>query len=102
MKAGSTAKTFGVELEELVGHITAIGVATRESGNIVGNSLKTIYSRLTTMDSSIDALASIGISVKDSSDEMKSASLIIDELAKKWNTLSTEQQQNIAVSLAGR
>lgn len=35
-KAASTANTFGVELEELVGHTTAIGAATRESGNIVG------------------------------------------------------------------
>lgn len=35
-KAGSTAKTFGVTMEEMIGHTTAIGVATRESGAIVG------------------------------------------------------------------
>ena len=101
-KAGSTAVAFGVSMEELIGHATAIGVQTRESGNIVGNALKTIYSRLTTMQPSIDALASIGIHIKDANGEMKSASEIISELQQKWNSLSAEQQQNIAVTLAGR
>lgn len=31
-KAASTAKTFGVSLDELIGYTTAIGSATRESG----------------------------------------------------------------------
>nr|WP_265463712.1 phage tail tape measure protein [Bacillus velezensis] len=35
-KAGSTASTFGVELNDLIGYTTAIGSTTRESGNIVG------------------------------------------------------------------
>lgn len=35
-KAASTAKTFNVSLDEMLGYATAIGVATRESGNIVG------------------------------------------------------------------
>jgi TP901 family phage tail tape measure protein len=38
-KAGSTAKTFGVDITELEGHIAAIGSTTRESGAIVGNGL---------------------------------------------------------------
>jgi len=35
-RAGATAQTFGVEMEEMIGHITAIGVATRESGSVIG------------------------------------------------------------------
>jgi len=101
-RAGSTAVAFNVTLEEMIGHATAIGVQTRESGSVIGNALKTIYSRLTTMDSSIDALDSIGIKIKDASGEMKSATQIISELQEKWNSLSAEQQQNIAVTLAGK
>ena len=37
-KSVGSAKTFGVELEELIGFTTAIGETTRESGNIIGNS----------------------------------------------------------------
>lgn len=35
-KSASTAKTFGVEMEDLVGYIAAIGSTTRESGAIIG------------------------------------------------------------------
>lgn len=101
-KAGATAQTFGVDLEKMIGQVTAIGVATRESGSIVGNSLKTIYSRLTTMDESVDALSAVGISIKDSAGDMRSAGDILDELSTKWSGLSDEQRQNTAVSLAGR
>ncbi|RXZ78207.1 phage tail tape measure protein [Paenibacillaceae bacterium] len=66
------------------------------------NSLKTIYSRLTTMDSAIGALDSVGVSVKESNGQMKSATTIIDELAGKWDGLSAAKQQNIAVDIAGR
>jgi TP901 family phage tail tape measure protein len=66
------------------------------------NSLKTIYSRLTTMQPAIDALADIGINVKESNGEMKSASSILESLAKRWSNLNSEQQQNLGVILAGR
>lgn len=35
-KSASTAKTFGVELETLIGYTAAIGSTTRESGSIIG------------------------------------------------------------------
>jgi TP901 family phage tail tape measure protein len=101
-KSGSAGEAFGVTIDEMIGHITAIGVQTRESGAIVGNSLKTIYSRLTTMQPSIDALASIGINVKDANGEMKTATQVISELQSKWNGLNAETQQSLAVTLAGR
>lgn len=101
-KAGGAARAFGVDMESLIGHTTAIGQVTRESGRIIGNSLKTIYSRLTTMQPSIDALAEIGINVKNANGEMKSSSTILEQLAGKWSSLNSEQQQNLGVTLAGR
>lgn len=82
-KAGSTASTFGVELNDLIGYTTAIASTTRESGNIVGNSLKTIFARIGNNQSSIKALDEIGISVKTASGEAKSASDLISEVAGK-------------------
>lgn len=38
-KASSTAVTFGVNIDELIGHVTAIGEVTMESGSIIGNML---------------------------------------------------------------
>lgn len=101
-KAGATAQTFGVGLDEMIGQVTAIGVATRESGSVIGNSLKSIYSRITTVPESVEGLKEIGISVKDASGEMRSAKDILDELHGKWGNLSKAQQQNLSVSIAGR
>lgn len=100
-KASSTAKTFGVTLDELIGYTTAIGSATRESGNIVGNSLKTLFSRITTNESAISALNEIGISMQKSTGETKNASELITELAGRWDGLSEAEQRNSAVKIAG-
>jgi TP901 family phage tail tape measure protein len=101
-KAGSSAKTFGVSMESLLGNSTAIMAATRESGAIVGNSLKTIYSRITTMSASKDILESVGISIHDMGGNVRSVTDILGELAGKFQSLSSEQQQNIGVTVAGR
>ncbi|MEC1270927.1 phage tail tape measure protein [Bacillus vallismortis] len=100
-KAGSTASTFGVELNDLIGYTTAIASTTRESGNIVGNSLKTIFARIGNNRSSIKALEEIGISVKTAGGEAKSSSELIEELAEKWDTLSDAQKQNTSIGVAG-
>lgn len=104
-KAGATAKTFGLTMEEVLGHTTAIGAVTMESGDIIGNSLKTIYSRVTTMKPAIDILDSVGVSIKQVGEnglEMRNTGDILGDLAGKWSTLSSEQQQNIGVTVAGR
>ncbi|MEC3664064.1 phage tail tape measure protein [Bacillus subtilis] len=100
-KAGSTASTFGVELNDLIGYTTAIASTTRESGNIVGNSLKTIFARIGNNQSSIKALEEIGISVKTAGGEAKSSSELIGEVANKWDTLSDAQKQNTSIGVAG-
>ncbi|AHC94243.1 putative tail tape measure protein [Lactococcus phage phiL47] len=104
-KTGATAQTFGVSMEEVAGATTAIGAVTQESGAIIGNALKTIYSRITTMQPSIDILDSVGVSVRKMGEngiEMKPVNDILGELAGKWKGLTAEQQQNIGVTIAGR
>ncbi|MMZ67535.1 hypothetical protein D1872_301270 [compost metagenome] len=54
------------------------------------------------MDKSEEVLDSVGISMKNMNGEVREGSEILDELAGKWNSLSKEQQQNVAVQLAGR
>jgi TP901 family phage tail tape measure protein len=104
-KSVGAANTFGVSLQELIGYVTAIGQVSRESGNIIGNSLKTIFSRITTMDSSIKALEQVGVAVReirDGVETVRPVSNILSDLASKWKELSAEQQQNIGLQIAGR
>ena len=102
-RAGGTAVAFGVSMEEVLGHTVAIGEATRESGAIVGNSLKTIYSRITTVDGAISKLKSVGVDVFDPiTKDSKPVNDILGELAGKWDGLSKTQKENIGVTVAGR
>lgn len=90
-----------ITLEKNIGYTTAIGQVTRESGSIIGNSLKSIYSRITSIGPAIDAMADIGIGIKTQSGEMRDVSDILDDLGAKWKDLSAEQQQNLGLQIAG-
>lgn len=69
------------------------------------NSFKTIFSRITTLESSVKAIEGIGISVHEVVDGIKQVrpvADIIDDLGKRWSTLNESQQQNIGLQIAGR
>ncbi|SCY71876.1 phage tail tape measure protein, TP901 family, core region [Paenibacillus polysaccharolyticus] len=95
--AGAAAKSFGVSIEELLGNTAAISSITRESGDVVGRGLKSIYTKLGSDEQSKGILESVGISKAD-----KDVTTLLDELAGKWNQLTKAQQQNTALGLAGQ
>ncbi|MEC3606312.1 phage tail tape measure protein [Bacillus glycinifermentans] len=101
-RAGGTANAFGVSIDNLLGYTTAVAEATRESGSIIGNSFKTIFSRITTIKEAEDALDAVGVSIRDVGGDMKSVDQILAELHGKWDGLSDAERQHIAVTLAGR
>lgn len=104
-KSASTARTFGLEMEEVVGHITSIGSVTMESGERIGNALKTIYARITTNKSAIDALEAVEVSINKISETgevvVRDTGDILDELASKWSGLTDAQRQATGVGIAG-
>lgn len=63
-KAGSTASTFGVELNDLIGYTTAIASTTRESGNIVGKMIADVKSLLIDLELLTLSRGKQGASVK--------------------------------------
>lgn len=67
----------------------------------MGNSLKTIYSRITTNASAISALNNLGISLQNVDGSAKSSADLIEELAGKWESLSETERRNSAVKIAG-
>ncbi|MCF7755565.1 phage tail tape measure protein [Paenibacillus xylanexedens] len=92
--AGAAAKLFGVSMEEVLGNTAAISSITRESGDIVGRGLNTIYSKVASDDPSTGALQEVGISSAN-----KDVITVLDELAGKWNQLTKAEQQNTATKL---
>lgn len=101
-RSAGAANTYQVSLEKSIGLTTAIGEVTRESGSVIGNSLKSIYSRITSIPKAVESLQGIGVAVKDSAGEMRSVESILDDVGAKWKDLSAEQQQNLGLQIAGK
>lgn len=70
------------------------------------NSLKTIYSRITTMDPAKDALEEVGVGLykigENGEKQVKPVTQILNDLSDVWWTLTDAQRQNLGVTLAGR
>ena len=112
-KFASISDTVGLSYEYAASALATITSTSRESADVVGNSLKTLFSRIqglqlgetlddgTTLNKYSSALASVGISIKDASGEMKDMDNILDEMGAKWQTLARDEQMALAQTVAG-
>ena len=97
---GSAARQVGVDIDDLTGYVTAINAITRKSGNVIGNSLKTMFARLPRKET-IDAFASVGIAVMKNGTEFRDLDDILDDLYKKWGSMNDVQKANLSTILSG-
>ena len=112
-KFSSVAETVGLSYEYATSALTTITAATRQSADVVGTALKTLFSRIqdlelgdtlddgTTLGSYSEALEKVGINIKTQSGDLKDMDDILDEMGAKWSTLSKDQQVALAQSVAG-
>lgn len=112
-KFAAAAKTVGLSYEYATAALATITAKTRESADIVGNALKTIFSRIqglnlgetlddgTTLNKYSKALDAVGISIKTTDGQLKDMNTILDEMGAKWQTLGKDQQMALAQTVAG-
>ena len=99
-RVGSTAATAGVSLDELLGIVTAAQQITARGGAVIGNSFKTIFTRLQ-RPRTIEALEQLGVATKDASGTLLPVIQILNNLAKQFDGLSQSQQSQIAQLVGG-
>lgn len=108
------ARVNGVGFEQLIGMIGAVSETTRRSASVVGNSFKTLFSRLTNVAAGkmIDdmgeplndvetTLQKLNISLRSSTSEFRNMYDVIAEIADKWDTFSDVQKNQISTAVAG-
>lgn len=95
-KASVLASNKNLTLDELSLYVKFLGSSRQETGKIIGNSLKTILTRLTSNENSKEVLKSAGI------ENFENVKEVVDELVSKWSSLSKEEKKDIAVKVAGR
>ena len=114
----ASADLAGVSLNRLLGYEAAIGEASQESMSVIGNSLKTIFTRMANIkagnlelideDGTTQSLSdvetvlnNVGIKLRDSTNEFRDFDTVLDETAAKWQNLSSVQQAAVAQAFSG-
>lgn len=112
-KFASVADMIGLSYEYAASALATITATTRQSEDVVGTALKTIFARIQglslgeTLDDGTDlnkyseALDKVGISIKDANGDMKDMDTILQEMGDKWQTLGKDQQIALAQTVAG-
>jgi TP901 family phage tail tape measure protein len=99
-RTGSAAKGAGVDIDELIGIVTAAQQKTARGGKVIGNSLKTIFTRVGRADT-LNQLENLGIAVRDIEGNTLGAKKILTDLANTFDTLSEAQKAQIAQTVGG-
>lgn len=112
-KFAAVADTVGLSYEYAASALATVTAQTRESASVVGTAFRTLFSRIqglnqgdtlddgTTLNKYSQALANVGVQIKDASGELKGMDEILDDLGGKWNSLAEDQKIALAETVAG-
>lgn len=121
-KSANSARLAGVNLDTLVGYIAAVKQATQKSASSIGESFKTMFSRMgsvaagkfidedleseyndfdTFLNDTEKALDKVGIKLRDTNQEFRSFEDVLNDVAAAWDTYSSVEKSGIATSIAG-
>jgi len=99
-RVGSSASDVGVSFDQLIALVTSAQQVTSRGGSVIGNSFKTIFTRLQ-RPSTLDALEQIGVATKDQEGNILPLIQILNQLAKQYDTLGSVQKAQIAETVGG-
>ena len=99
-RVGSSADSVGVNLDQLVALVTSVQQTTARGGAVIGNSLKTIFTRLERTDV-LDQLEALGIQARNLDGSFKPAIDTLTQLAATFDGLSDSQRANVAELVGG-
>lgn len=112
-KFSAVANTVGLSYDYAAAALATLTATTRESADIVGTSLRTIFARLeslklgetledgVTLTKYSEALRTAGVEILDTSGKIKDMNTILDETMEAWGNLDKTQQTALATTVAG-
>lgn len=117
-RTANTARDAGVSMDELLAYLATVGEVTQKSMSSVGESLKTVFTRMsnvklgkidfTNEDGTTESLSDVetvlnqlDIKLRATNNEFRDFSDVLAEVGSKWTNYSGVQQAAIAKSFAG-
>ena len=112
-KFAAVGETIGLSFDYAAAALATITSNTRQSEEVVGTALKTIFARMqslklgetledgTELNKYTEALQTVGVSIFDANNQLKDMDTILTETAGKWRTLGKDQKVALANTVAG-
>ena len=112
-KFAAVADTIDLSYEYAAAALATITAETRQSEDVVGTSLKTIFARIenlklgetledgTTLGQYSEALAKVGVHIQDANGNLRGMDNILNDIGARWETLGKSEQVALAQSVAG-
>ena len=112
-KFSAVSNTVGLSYEYAAAALATVTAQTRQSADTVGTAFRTLFTRLeglqldgiaddgTTLNKYSQALAKVGVYIKDYNGQLKDMDQILDELGAKWQNISKDQQVALAQTVGG-
>ena len=113
-RTASSANLAGVGLDKLLGYVTVVEETTQKSAETIGESFKTIFSRMGNVklgkfldDDGEDLsdtekiLSSFGIALRENNEQFRDFGVVLDEIASRWSDFTNVEQSAIATTIAG-
>ena len=113
-RTANSADNAGISFDKLLAMIGTVSSVTRKSASTIGESFKTIFSRMSNVAAGKDiddegeslndvetSLNKMGIALRSSQNEWRNFEDVIDEVAGKWDSFTSTQQAQIATAIAG-
>ena len=112
-KFAASAESVGLSYEYATTALATVTAETRQSADVVGTAFKTLFTRIqglnlgetqddgTTLNKYSEALAKVGVEIKDSSGQLKTMDTILNELGARWKNLSDDTKIAVAQAVGG-
>ena len=99
-RSASVAQEAGVSFDELAAFITVLQEKTGRGGAVIGNALKTIFTRVQNPEILKD-IQKLGIAVTDASGNILPATQVIKSLALEFDGLDKNLRNNLLLKVGG-
>jgi len=99
-RVGSSASEAGVNIDQLVALVTSAQQTTARGGAVIGNSFKTIFTRLQ-RPKVLEDLQEIGIQTTNAAGETLPLIQILTQLARTFDTLGSAQKSQVGELVGG-
>ena len=115
-RVANIANLSGVSMDKLIGYLTTVSETSQKEMSEVGNSFQAIFSRMgnikagkfvdeesgENLNDVAKVLNKVGIDLFDAQGQFRNFGTVLDEVAGKWDTYDTIEQNAISTAIAGK